>query len=886
MDNLNQFDNCDIVYKNASSFWTSRANSKGHVVYLEVSPEAGQLKKSSSGQICVCGAAHNGFSTDDTGYGTDTEMDNLSRLTQKYDDPPFSTSTLSSESVQHRNSSRKSTKHKQNLKENYHLFRNGLTHEPDLVCTCSIEDNCDALDFFNMENIREINLKLNLQNSKLISVDKSRKVGHVGRALCKGLLGIVPGHFQSGAKRGKENGMRLCVRGFVRDGPASKKSNIHIGDCLRLVNGREVTWDNIDDVFTSIIDSKQVRIVLQDVSRSATVPVLVKEKVSTDEESLVRLVTGICFDDAEPTEPGEITQYSIVYLDTEKLKSEENVCDEDVLYRYPADKDHDLLQKLRGCFVTIHQLLLDISESTVKKTTIQHEGETIHVSYHTEENGLLLVMYPAKKVIPAILPPLVEDIVRVLRVQYGSVTEAFSSTDHVQELDSFFCLFHHSLGVCTLQSNTLPNHSLGLGATKCLSCFNNVQYLPLYTSFKDKIEKIVNSFEAADFFDMSDSFYGCRRSYTILGSCLFYKAKLLCNHLPKNDLCDLHLYLRYHNLLNLSSRGGMDQLVIWREVHPTRQWYDLGEEQMFGYSEPVTARWFWLIVGYKHSLLCVLLEAGGCTTKLPAMCMPDPFYIDQCRATLMQIVALGLPAHCDTSYSSPVQTMICPMRNNTLSPISPSKNTTSDFTSSLRRQTHTLTRKDSFHSDGSSTSNSSGGSIMKKETPTKMRLFQVDYSHSNEMAQDVLKSRKIKLTVGAENCLLHFLHIDKIDGVFVSPTLETNELEKDIAHNFHLCCTQIKHMFDRYRYRKKYPMRDERENDYRIPSCPDPSFYHIREEGVLFQLPQSDMDHKVPESYWVVGRQRSKTELYVCFKDGIPQNLVELAFRMGFGLQV
>ncbi|XP_060078524.1 protein inturned-like isoform X2 [Ylistrum balloti] len=736
-----------------------------------------------------------------------------------------------------------------------------------------------------MENIREVSLKINLQNSKVTSVDKSRKVGHVGRALCKSLLGIVPGHFQSGAKKANGNGSRLCVRGFVRDGPASKQSNIHIGDCLRLVNGREVTWGNIDDVFTSILDSKQVRIVLQDVSRSATVPVLVKEKVSTDEESLVRLVTGLCFEDNEQSEPGEITQYSIVYLDTEKLKSEENVRDEDILYRFPADSNHDLLPNLRGCFVTIHQLLTEISESTVKRTTIRHEGEIIHISYHKEETGLLLVMYPAKKIISALLPPLVEDIVRILRVQYGSVAEAFSSNDHIQELDSFFSLFHHCLGVCMLKSHTHSNHSLGYGATKCLSCFSNVQYLPLYTSFKDKIEKIVNSFEAADFFDMSDSFYGCRRSYTLLGSCLFYKGQLLCNHLPKNDLHDLYLYLRYHNLLALSGQEGMDQLVVWREVHPTRQWYDLGEEQMFGYSEPVTARWFWLIVGYKHSLLCVLLEAGGCTTKLPALCMPDPFYIDQCRATLMQIVALGLPAHCDTSYSCAIQTLVCPMGNKAICPSSPAKNTAGDFSGSLRRQTNTLTRKDSFHSDGSSASNSSGGSSIKKGTPTKMRLFHVDYNHGNELPQDDLKSRKIKLTVGAENCLLHFLHIDKIDGVFVSPTLGAQELEKEITHNFHLCCTQIKHMFDKYRYRKKYSVREEHENDYRIRSHPDPSFYHIREEGVLFQVPQPDTDQKIQEAYWVVGRQRSKTELYVCFKDGTPQTLVELAFRMGFGLQ-
>ncbi|XP_069131013.1 protein inturned-like isoform X2 [Argopecten irradians] len=830
----------------------------------------------------MCGASHNGFSTDDTGYGTDNEVDTLTRLSKKLDDSSFSTSTLSSESVQLRKSGRKSLKHKNKSKVNNLVWRNGVTFEPDLVCTCAIEDNSDVIDFFNMENIREINLKVNLQNSKVPSVDKSKKIGHVGRALCKSLLGIVPGHFQSVNKTKKSNGMRLCVRGFVRDGPASRHSNIHIGDCLRLVNGREVTWDNIDDVFTSITDSKQVKIVVQDVSRAATIPELMKEKTSTDEESLVRLVTGLCFDDTNQSEPEETTPYSIIYVDTDKLKSEENVRDEDIVYKFPAY--HDLLPSLRGCFVTIYQLLIEISQSSVKRTTFRHEGETIHVSYHKEESGLLLVMYPTKKITPALLPSLVEDIVRVLRVQYGSVAEAFSSTDHTQELDTFFSLFHHSLGVYTLKSH--PAFTAGHGATKCLSCFTNVQYLPLYTSFKDKLEKIVNSFEAADFFDMSDSFYGCRRSFTILGSSVFYKGQLLCNHLPKNDLNDLHIYLRYHNLLTLCRRGGMDQLVIWREVHPTRQWYDLSEEQMFGYSEPVTARWFWLIVGYKHSLLCVLLEAGGCTTKLPAKCMPDPFYIDHCRATLMQIVALGLPAHCDTSYSSPVQTLLSSKGSNSPLPTSPSRIITGDLSSSLRRQAHTLSRKDSFHSDGSSASNSSGGSGVKKGTPTKMRLSQVDGSHSIDLAQDDLKNRNIKLTVGAENCLLHFLHIDKIDGIFVSPTLGTQEMDKDITDNFHLCCTQIKHMFDKYRYRKKYPDREECEHDYRLPSIPDPSFYHIREEGVLFHVPQGDTEQKVAESYWVVGRQRSKTELYVCFKDGTPQHLVELAFRMGFGLKV
>lgn len=37
---------------------------------------------------------------------------------------------------------------------------------------------------------------------------------------------------------------------------------------------------------------------------------------------------------------------------------------------------------------------------------------------------------------------------------------------------------------------------------------------------------------------------------------------------------------------------------MWQEVNSTRQMFDLGEEQVFGYTEPVDAKLMWLIVGY------------------------------------------------------------------------------------------------------------------------------------------------------------------------------------------------------------------------------------------------------------------------------------------------
>ena len=80
-----------------------------------------------------------------------------------------------------------------------------------------------------------------------------------------------------------------------------------------------------------------------------------------------------------------------------------------------------------------------------------------------------------------------------------------------------------------------------------------------------------------------------------------FQNNLMCNHLPKDDLVDFTTYLKYHSLLTLTTDQCVGQLVVWKEVYPTRLCQSVPEEQQFGYTEPLIARWFWLIVGYVSS---------------------------------------------------------------------------------------------------------------------------------------------------------------------------------------------------------------------------------------------------------------------------------------------
>lgn len=53
----------------------------------------------------------------------------------------------------------------------------------------------------------------------------------------------------------------------------------------------------------------------------------------------------------------------------------------------------------------------------------------------------------------------------------------------------------------------------------------------------------------------------------------------------------------------------------------------------------------------------------------------------------------------------------------------------------------------------------------------------------------------------------------------------------------------------------------------------------------LLQNFQKHVHHIEFNEIFLYRRQRSKEEFYVCFQDGIPQNMIELTFKAGFGLK-
>lgn len=709
--------------------------------------------------------------------------------------------------------------------------------------------------------------------------------------LCEQLLGIVPGHFSStNGNKSRKRDKQVKIRGLVPTGVSAKQREIKVGDWLKSINDQDVSWDNLDSILQALLYQRKVRLVLQTIPRQKTIRSDAKQKAQSRSDRLVHLITGSNNNSMvlkELTDTVWEPFYGALYLSLDGVSSDTMQEKEDVVYQFPSN-DNKVVD-VRGMFITLAGTSYDTTGSNVQSTTMILGDEPIHIVYHSEGSDLFVVSAPQNIFSLSALEFLVRDLIRLLQILHGSVHDAFNMSTNHKQLDCFFALLHQSEILHSKQ--TEKGHSLT----------RSVEILPLPNEIKVSSERVLSEFEAADFGDMSDSYYGCRRSYSILASCLFYKNYLITNHLPKEDLLDFKTYLRYHSLLTLASDQSLSQLVVWKEIYPTRHCHTVGDEQSFGYTEPLLARWFWLIVGYKHMIFCVMLEAGGCTAIKSGVSAPDPFLIDQSRAVLMQLEGISMASSCQNSLMCPVGPVVAKpdqflhhkhKLHIDLLAKAFKKSATRDSNNHIELESSPLlrrvlnNRKDSLGSDNSS---ESSGSESFFKVSKKGRLFpEMTDSLQNiyESREDIgpVNSRR-KLAVGVENCLFHFQYLDNLEGVFVSSDKETagaSQISKEISEGFYKCCRQIKHSFDAAR-----KIKEQKKDGKAHVLGLNLDFSSVREEGIMFICPSSVTDKTGPPlSYWVVGRCLSRSlrrEVYVCFHESTPQTVIELAFKLSHG---
>ncbi|CAB1345398.1 unnamed protein product [Coregonus sp. 'balchen'] len=723
--------------------------------------------------------------------------------------------------------------------------------------------------------------------------------------LLEALLGVV--HRPSwGRGQGDPTGRRgekITIHGLVPNSPAIKCAQILIGDDLVAVDDVDVTTENIERVLSCIpgpTQSKQglkkVEFVIDSVGGSDGVcrqrgrqrtkmasgqglaPALVRLnsllKPSPPVSQLVRLLWGE--DTVELQMSIGHIPHIVMYLSL-KLDSDSPLEEQEILYQYPVSEASSQLKGVRGIFLTLSDMLENVTGGQIVSSSLLLSKQLVHVGYWKESNNLLVIGLPAERVPLLSLPTVVGGVVRTLNVMYGSLGSAFCQADHAPRLDHFFCLFFQQL----IQPSRLSDSSVAMlpdvSGTLFLDGLPAVRWLTLPPEIK------------------SEDFYGMRRLYVTLGSCLFYKGYLIANHLPKEDLLDVSLL----SPPTLAAEQRVGQLVIWREVFPRHrtqnhqtQTHQTNSNHCTrpGYCQP-QGRYFLLIVGLRHFMQCVLLEAGGCAAPALGAPRPDCVYVDQVKATLLQLEGLDVGME-ERLAAPPAPCLSCADWLDTMAASSP---VFSKLAGAVKPQS-------SAQGGGKGVGRSLFGGGARRPSPQRSQSDsgsegqpeggvggQTGLSpHSTPDSARKLGGRRDSLGSGGSEGSGGSGSIFKIPRMkhpnpFYLGTLKKSLTERETEEMYHTIKLTSGAENTLFHYVLMETVQDRPQGTHGLGP--------VKEHGVLFQCkPENWTDQRKPAptmTYWVIGRMLLEPvpqEFYVCFHDSVAEVPVEMAFRLSFGL--
>ncbi|XP_078067277.1 protein inturned [Mustelus asterias] len=699
---------------------------------------------------------------------------------------------------------------------------------------------------------------------------------------------------------------RLVVHSLGHGSAAMKCGQILIGDALIAVNDVEVTTENIERVLSCIPCPMQVKLTIETLSPDPEGAALPPTKPIPTDSNLVKLLWG---EDTTDLQMGignipHIAIYLTLILESENSKEKQ-----EILYQYPMTNVSQKLKNVRGIFLTLCDMLENITGGQTISSSLLLDGKLINVGYWKEGSNLLLIGLPAERVPLPQLRNMIQNVVRTLKYMYNSLDSAFCKSENIPRLDHFFNLyFQRAIQPAKLNCSASPSSQCYSSLSALfLDGLPGVRWLTLPQDIKVNIDTALSDLESADFGELSEDYYDMRRLYVILGSCLFFKGYLIGNHLPKDDLLDIALYCQHYCLLPLAAEQRIGQLIIWRETFPYRHLLSSHKPIIEGYQEP-RGRYFLLIVGLRHLMMCVLLEAGGCASKVNGNPGPDSVYVDQVKSTLLHLEGLEasiqdrldspataclscadwfLPSSRDKFESISSSPIISKLQGTTKSIQSSTSRRTLFGDSSLRMQksspprsnsasesggerhgdtgffgmnfnpystSDTIKKQPRRESQGSCGSEGSGSifkSKKKQNFPNPFYLGSMKKSLSEPETEEMLSITR--LTSGSENTLFYYIFLETVQGIFIAPTHTdvaqlNGSVHSQLIKNFHRCCLSIRSVFQQTldKQEKKYPdiIYNSSQMNLRKSSS---GFGPVKEHGVLFQCsPENWTDQKKP----------------------------------------
>ncbi|XP_067948810.1 protein inturned-like [Watersipora subatra] len=759
----------------------------------------------------------------------------------------------------------------------------------------------------------------------ILTVDAMRGRSKSGNSECERSFGIVPSKFSKTSPAG-------ISKGYVRvaaliPGTEAFRSRINLNDWLMCINDLEVTWDTLDSILSAITYPKQVRLTFQEMVADSKKVLLTRHQ--SNEANLVRPIPN----------PGETISplgnepehhLTVMYM---TLDSSEDSSSNNLLYCYPPEtKESNKLVAVRGMFLTLSNVMSDISSHPAKISSVRCEGSLVNICYISSGRQLLILAAPAERVTPQQLLHIMNNCTRCLNYLFSSLHSALSEKDNIERVNLFFSMLSQLL-LSSPSESTIHSYYIRSDVERSYDTLSLAPCcIQLPEEAKTNVDNVLSEFEAADFGDMSEDFYEMRRAYTIMGCCLFYKGYLVANHLPTPDMLDIATYASHYNILAISRLSPIGSSMVWQEVFPTRR-NGTSENTQDPFYVEVEGRYFLLIVAHKHTVMGVLLESGGCAARAMGNPVADVFYINQARQTLQQLETFDFSLICEARLQTPRPPLNCienlqPYGTKVIPAASTiakgilakagttaadfmkragankpkSKQgsdpfTTSGFMASIEKgdadalshdsgssppptlgsEAFARSRNMSVASTGSADSSNSVSQLYSSMRMGRGSGRIIANTEQKEANSDLTLTSQTKqnsfvLSSGEENTLFNYMSFDSVLGVVLSPTVDEFLVYDSADHRCLVSMFYATCLNIKCLFQQSFDS-----NDLQATT--------IHEHGVMFSLPSSISNRS--HRYWVIGRcflQPSRHEFYVCHHELITENMVELAFKINTGV--
>ncbi|XP_055386160.1 protein inturned isoform X2 [Condylostylus longicornis] len=512
---------------------------------------------------------------------------------------------------------------------------------------------------------------------------------------------------------------------------------------------------------------------------------------------------------------------------------------EDVLFSYPKKEVNDILSA-KGSFFTLQSIIKNNFKTELLLSSLNLGDKIYNVYYKNIENTLLIFGVNNKNFKGNTLLGVVSEFFEYLTIFH--LKNLPINSENEKKLKD----------ICEiLNINFQTSDSI-------LTPFLNLtSFLKLPKDTEAKIHNALNEMSAMDYRDWNDEPLISHREFFICGSLLYFNTYLLANQLPTSHSNPIKQILNFSGILKAIEKNFIQELIFWHEI-PFEQ-----SEQ----------RYFVVICTRNNLTIACLLQTNyvNNSKETSKIIYPSAFYIEEIQDTLDYLNEKGIKSISQNIIDA--------------------KKCEEDMNNKSYLKFDGIRKTDdvklpifgtSGHSNNSQTH--SEESVIRDDDRSEMDSEWDGFPSSFKSASEFDKNSDYKKGPKSSEFGILIEGMFKRKGCYISHVIQVNygsgllisHIEKpdQILEKFKSCCELIHSVLQSMPPRNRSAIID-----FNNVSNQRKSLNKVKEHGVHLVTIDS-IGNSVP--FWVIGRLIDSPcgELYVCHYEDIPQNLIEIAFRL------